>query len=54
MSKKEIISFRNEANWPSTNELRKHVSHRILDDPICYAHNTEVAYLTSSDQSHVL
>ena len=39
---------------PKPTSWERHVSCRILHDPICYALNTEVVYLTSSEQSHVL
>ncbi len=39
---------------PQSTSGERHVSCRILHDPICYSPNPEVVYLTSSEWSQVL
>ncbi len=56
--KTEIISLRlakeikQDSPWPMSRE--RHVSCRILCDPICYSPDPNVVYLTSSERSHIL
>jgi hypothetical protein len=54
----EIISLRlaeeMKQNSPRPMSQERHVSCRILHDPICYSPNSEVVYLTSSERSRIL
>ncbi len=56
--KTEITSLRlaeeMKQDSPRPMSQERHLSCRILRDPIYYSHDPEVVYLTSSERSHIL